>query len=105
MQPLECPACGKQSLSVARKLSIGPARSVLCASCGARISVPWIPSLLLLAAESVIPLLTGFYALVLVGTFTSTLLYLLVFLVGAAVGAAPLLWVHIRFVPLIRRGA
>jgi hypothetical protein len=105
MSALDCPTCGERGLSVARKLSLGPARSILCASCGARIGVPWIPSLLVLALGSVIPLFTSLYALVFVGTFTSTLLFMLAFLTGALVGVVPLLWAYVRFVPLVRRGA
>jgi len=56
-------------------------------------------------AEAIIPLLTGLAALMAVGTFTSAWSFVPTFLLGALLGAVPLLWAWVRFVPLVRRGA
>ena len=55
--------------------------------------------------DAVVPLLTGLFALMLIGSFSSTWVFALTFIVGALIGAAPVLWAYVRFVPLVRRGA
>ena len=105
MHAISCPTCGTRCLSPKDKLKLGPGRTVTCASCGAKYSVAWATSILYLVLEAVVPLLAGFCALVLVGSFGSLWALLLVFLLGALLGAAPLLWAYVRFVPLVRRGA
>jgi hypothetical protein len=36
-----CPYCKQRAMTAWGKLSLGPARSVKCASCGRRVSVSW----------------------------------------------------------------
>jgi hypothetical protein len=105
MHGLTCPVCGKYCLSAARKLFLGPARSVPCASCGARVSVPWLPSILLSLLASVAPIVSGAFALTIVGNFSSVYALVGAFIVGAVIGALPFLWASYRFVPLVVRGA
>ena len=104
MQPLNCPACSKQCLSVSRKLFLSPAVSIPCASCGARVSVPWVQSMLFILLAGVVPSLVGIFAISSVG-FSSTNAAVAVFVVIAAVVALPFLWAYYRFVPLVVRGA
>lgn len=50
---LDCPACGARALSALQKYFVGPKRSVVCPSCGARLSVPGVETLV-----TMLPLIT-----------------------------------------------
>jgi len=105
MHALQCPACGKQCLSSSRKLFLAPARSISCASCGARVSVTWFASMALIALQSCVMVVTGVLALMLASPFSSLYTPIVIFALGSAVGTAPFLWAYVRFVPLVVRGA
>jgi membrane protein YdbS with pleckstrin-like domain len=105
MQPLNCPACGKHCLSIARKLLLSPAVSISCASCGARVSVPWFESMLLVFLAGIVPSLVGIFAISSVSNFSSAPVAVGTFVAIAAIVALPFLWAYYRFVPLVVRGA
>jgi len=35
----KCPSCGEKTISISRKLMLGPGRTILCKNCNSRISV------------------------------------------------------------------
>lgn len=49
MSPHNCPNCHEPTISFWRKQFLGPARSIRCSNCSARISVDWKMSLLIAA--------------------------------------------------------
>ncbi len=54
---IKCPNCGNLTFSFWQKQFLGPARSIPCDDCGARVSVSWIrfiPVLLLIATLSLL---------------------------------------------------
>ena len=93
-------------MSAWTKGALGPARSVPCRTCGARVSVRWAPALALLLVSSVVPLLTGILAAMLASHLGILQLPLqgAAFLLGGILGAAPFIWVSYRYVPLVVRG-
>lgn len=101
--PLACPACGIQGLSVARRLGLGSARSVACRACDARISVGRAAELVVAVLGQLAVLGGGLAALLVVGTFTSVVVMGATFMAGALVGVAIWLWMSHRFVPLVVR--
>ena len=53
---LKCPKCGCASIGFWRQQFLGPARTIRCNACGARVSISWIyyiPVLVLIAAIGV----------------------------------------------------
>jgi ribosomal protein S27E len=88
MDDLECPNCHQKTIPLWRKMFLGPATSVKCAKCGARVSVPYSAML------AVIPFLIAIVAAQFVGSIV---------LAGALLVVAVLVmcWIHYKFVPLI----
>jgi hypothetical protein len=89
MQLLECPHCHQPSISIWRKMWLGPAASAKCSSCGGAVSVPWSA---MLAG-------TPFFAAILVTPLISAAAAVVLWVAGAAVMA----FLHYRFVPLIAK--
>ena len=44
-----CPRCHKRAFSMWRKIHVGPMKRVSCENCGAALTVPWIPGLIVAA--------------------------------------------------------
>jgi hypothetical protein len=90
MGKLICPHCGAVGFSVWQKLFLGPARSVTCAACGARASVPaWS---MVIAIPVVVALVGGLML------DTAALRWIII-----AAGIAVATYLQIALVPLIRR--
>ena len=49
LDDLPCPHCGEPGIRAWRKLFLGPARTLACARCARRVSVPWWTPVTLLA--------------------------------------------------------
>ena len=105
MDTLACPNCGRRCLSAWAKLTLGTARPASCSSCGTAIGVSWPITIVFFLLDSVVPLLAGLLALKALSPFSSQWLFVATFFLGAVLGLLPLLWVYVRFVPLVRRGA
>ena len=89
---LSCPLCGKQAMSAAQKLWLGPARTTRCRSCSENISVPMTAWFAMM-----IPVIAG----TLVGVFLfPTHLMVAVFGLGAALVGSML---HLMAVPLVSK--
>ena len=88
MEDLECPNCHHRTISLWRKMVLGPARAIECSNCGSRISVPY------LAMLASIPFLLALVAAQLLGSLA----------IGAVLvitGILAMSWIHYKFVPLI----
>jgi prepilin signal peptidase PulO-like enzyme (type II secretory pathway) len=85
---LECPNCHQKTISLWRKMFLGPARSATCPSCGSRISVPFAAML------AVIPFLIAIIAAGMVGSGTLAAVVLVA-------GFLTMSWIHYKFIPLI----
>lgn len=57
-----CPSCGAPTITFWQKQLLGPAKTIRCSNCNARISVSWTAGLLYTAL-----LLAQFFAVLLVG--------------------------------------
>ncbi len=55
MNIIDCPHCGEQAISFARKMCLGPAISAKCKECGKKIGVPFKSML------GVIPFLIAYF--------------------------------------------
>jgi ribosomal protein S27E len=88
---IECPHCRKGTISLRTKLFLGPARTVTCAACGGKMSVPgsgiWVA----------IPLISAILAVLF--AIESGILKVAVFAVGAALSGL----LHYRCLPLVPR--
>lgn len=101
-----CPACGQPSLSIWRKLSLGPTRSFACPSCGSRLSVPWLPfaalmlfgqpACVILALLAAGPLLRVAGPVSMTTAASGFLLLPMFFLIL-------LTWIYLRWTPLIMK--
>lgn len=100
MNPLDCPACGKTCLSAFRKVFLGPARSVACANCGARVSVAWLPSMALISIQAIVALVASVTAAKLVSPVQSLYALPVAAGIGALLASIPFVWAYSRFVPL-----
>jgi len=105
MDALACPNCGHRCLSARAKLMLGTARPTFCSSCGTAVGISWRITIVFFLLDSIVPLLAGLLALKALSPFTSQWLFVATFFFGAVLGLLPLLWVYVRFVPLVRRGA
>jgi hypothetical protein len=87
---LTCPYCGQPAMSWVRKLALGPAVSVLCKSCGKKVSVHY----------SAMLAVTPFVASILVAPLTGS------FVFGAclvAIGIVVMSAWHMWLIPLAPR--
>jgi hypothetical protein len=99
--PLDCTHCGNRAMSAAKKLWVGPARSVRCKVCGQRVSVAWLQSLLVLTLGWAPFLIVGLYP---VFTGVGSPLWVDAAAIGAfLVGAVAMFWLYVKFVPLVKR--
>jgi hypothetical protein len=85
-----CPQCHQQAISVNQKLWLGPARSVACRHCGARLTVSIGPHDLIGIGASILPILlnTFFIRDVQLATLVWVIGFMIVFY---AHNAAPLM--------------
>ena len=100
-----CPSCGKDSFSFWQKQSLGPLRKITCRSCGARVSVPWGMSTLIIligvVATPTVALVAAVTAWNAFGAFGGIVTFLGSGLALGAIGC----WLYHRFVPLVTRDA
>lgn len=99
MTTYPCPHCGQRSISLKRRLSIGPARPVVCTACGGRVGVPW-------GTLWLIPLSLGVAQgtrLAVVGFSPAFQDYLMGAGVGLVVGTVFFLWMWVRWVQLVKQ--
>ncbi len=104
MPRYRCPKCGEVSFSFWRKQFLGPMRKISCARCGAKVTVPWMMSTLVIVFAAVTPtfgLVAGLVASGRYGAVAGFVVFLLCALPVVAVGG----WLYHRFVPLITRDA
>ncbi len=87
---IQCPLCGQQAISFARKMRLGPAIAAKCRSCGKKAGVPWH------AMVVIIP----FAAAIIASDFVESIaLKSLLWIVGFLLSSI----IHIVWVPLIPR--
>lgn len=91
MAMLRCPHCGGPGISTWRKIYLGPTFPANCRTCGRKIGVPYVRSLL-----GLLPILVASVAIVSVDAWSIRVLCVVV-------GAAGALYVFLRYVPLIQR--
>ena len=107
MKKCECPSCGKATIPFWQKQFLGPARTITCSGCGARLSVPWLSASVFIVLGPVVPLFGGLAALSLLGSLTLTgakaALFLFTFVIGAVLASLPLLWLYERYVHLVAK--
>ena len=91
---LDCPHCGERAMSPAAKASLGPARTVACATCGRAVGTPW------LALVVVVALVAAVTAALFIapGATPRWLTWTMV-----AVGAALIALAYLYLVPLVSR--
>lgn len=82
----ECPNCGQQAMGWLKKSTLGPARSVQCANCGHKVSVPWWSILI------VLPMVAPIFVL----EFPASV-------IGIAVLTAIITPIFVYFVPVVLR--
>jgi hypothetical protein len=90
MALLSCPHCGQPGISRARKFALGPAIPATCRSCDRQIGVPWSSML------AGLPFIAGLVVFIRNPEPALGLLALLI-------GALAMLFIHWRYVPLVRR--
>jgi len=90
MSNFKCPHCGVECITKSQKFRLGPAVPMSCEACGKKVGVPYISIL------SVVPFIApmAFY-----GLFDN----LALFIVALSSGFVAMTYVHIRFVPLVKR--
>ena len=105
MHSLSCPKCGNVAMSALAKSCLGPARSVKCRTCGARIGLMWLPAIIILLLVSFLPLLAGLVVMSLGQSLTvlSPTLSAVLFAFGMVLTAALCMWSYHRFVPIVAR--
>lgn len=102
--PYNCPNCDEPTISYWRKQFLGPARSIRCSSCNAKISVSWASgflSMLLLLVHTVVAFLAGLAAWDMYGILAALIAILLASVPFVALGA----FIQHRFAKLVVRGA
>ena len=107
MKMYECPNCGELTFSYWQKQFLGPARTIRCRACDARVSVPWLRSSIFVILGSVVSLFAGLVALMMVAPGSlaglGVALAFVVFVVGAALAVVPIAWLYGRYVHLVQR--
>jgi hypothetical protein len=99
--PLDCPHCGNPAMSAAKKLWVGPARTVRCKSCGQPVSVAWLQSGLVLSLGWAPFLIVALFPVV---TGVAAPLWVDIAAVAAfLIGLVAMFWLYVKFVPLVRR--
>jgi hypothetical protein len=86
-----CPYCARPSMTLFRKLVLGPDATVPCAACGKRVGVPWG------AVAAAAPVALGIVAAI--------ELHLPWNIVGASAGVAAYVAIQIWLVPVVGRDA
>lgn len=85
-----CPNCGKRTIKNITKACMAPGGEIKCKECGARITIPGKSMWLIAIYLIMIIFLRSF--------FTGIGFYLFV-----AIGFALFTWIHIKYVPLIKK--
>jgi hypothetical protein len=81
MKKRSCPACRQPAVSVWRLLSLGGLRRASCPSCGAKISLSWLSSFVLLALGTWIPVAGAIIGAILAAGISNNATF-----IGGAVG-------------------
>ena len=90
-----CPHCGHRTITLWRRLSLGPARPAVCSDCGSGVGVPW-SSLWLIPLAVIVPRMA---IVVIPGSDGS----LWAHLAAAAVSLVVFLTMWFRFAPLVKQ--
>lgn len=90
-----CPHCGHRTITLWRRLSLGPARPAVCSDCGSGVGVPW-SSLWLIPLAVIVPRVA---IVVIPGSDGS----LGAHLAAAAISLVVCLAIWFRFVPLVKQ--
>ena len=101
MKACTCPNCGKPTIPFWQKQFLGPAGSITCAACGARLGVPWLRSLAFICCGTLLPILGGVAALAIFAPPSFPGGVVLLFVAGAVAAALPLLWLGERHLRLV----
>lgn len=103
--PLDCPACGARCMSLFAKMSLGPARSMACSSCGVRVSVAALSSLLYCTFGAVLLTLAANFGMGSIGASWSSPAMRAASVALVLVIALPFGWLYARYIPLVVRRA
>ncbi len=103
MHPQNCPHCNQHCLGFWSKLALGPARTKACATCGKKVSVPWLQSMFHLVTLGFIPLFVVLLSITLLDSASPGSLSLVLPVAGIVAGTALEAWLYYRFVPLVTR--
>lgn len=90
LKKLKCPHCGELTISVFRKLCLGPAVPTTCKACGKKVGVPYS------AVLAVLPLLAAYIG---AQSVESSALKALFFICGGLLMAL----IYLKWVPLEQR--
>jgi hypothetical protein len=105
MRRHHCPKCNQPSFTFWQKQLLGPLKKVSCSSCGARVSVPWGISVLIIVVASTVVSVGPFVAAAAAwnqfGLVGAALAFVGCVVLVAGVGG----WAYDRFVPLVTRDA
>jgi uncharacterized protein YqgC (DUF456 family) len=97
----ECPWCSHKSFSFWQKQTLGPNRTMRCANCARRVSVPWGRAHL----ASIPVFLFAIAGLWFIGdAFNSKLVALAGAFIGVVIGMVFTMPLYHRFVPLVKPG-
>ena len=88
MEKFECPRCHNKAIPAWRKQVLGPASSMACPKCGARLSVPFS------ALWTLAPLVLAFAASQLIESIALSAILILL-------GFVAMSWLHHKYAPLI----
>jgi hypothetical protein len=101
MKAYACPACGEPTIGFWQKHTLGPARSITCRNCKARVSVSWLASTAMFVLGSIAQVLGGVAAISL--PLLPGISGLAQFMLGVLVASALWLWLYDRVVGLVAR--
>lgn len=86
----KCPSCGEKTISGMTKFMLGPARTVTCEKCKAKVSVSWWTWILF---ASILVCIIG------IDSFIGDINTLIITIVSMIV----FLYIHMTFLPLVTR--
>lgn len=85
-----CPNCHEKAISNISKVSLGPASEVKCTQCQTELTVPWY---------SLISIFLFLIGGIILFIFVERKMFYIVFTIGALI----LSYIHLRYVPLIKK--
>jgi VIT1/CCC1 family predicted Fe2+/Mn2+ transporter len=103
MKKFDCPSCLQPTFSLWQKMTLGPARKIICSNCGAAVSVPWLKSTLVIILFSFFPPIGAIAPFFFVSHHESIISLFITMLVGAILGIVLLSWLYSRWVPLVEK--